>query len=407
MQAISRNGKLYLLSDLAIFDPTEDEISNFQFAHAAMKTAPNSKIMWLQGEYVSGDTPNRNGQMWTSDEISIKSVTANLMPVTIMHDFRTAVGVIADTRLTKTETSSDGVDHAKLSTVLAIWAHRFPEIAAEIKHNFDQGTLMQSQECEAPAFECSSCGQVFVKPVDETSYCDHLKNGESSRRLHNVTFTGTGLIFGSRGAEGANPEASLDLMAEVAQWSDAKNGIKAKAKQEKSNVEDITIKRSEYDELKARPTRDELASMQAKLDETEKSKSEAEKAQEAAEVALKASEDAKAVVDEELSALKGEVESDELAKERIGGIADELSGALPETIKEKLHKQARNMSDEEWEDRISELSELVKVEVKTNEGGDTYSKDEISRFSGQGLKGDTTLDTASLGKALYKNATKA
>jgi len=402
-----QNGRLYLNSPLRVFEPSEDEISSFQFAHSAMQTAPNEKILWLQGEYVDGDVPNRNGQMWTSDEVSIKSVTARLMPVTLMHDMRTAVGVIADTRLATGEQSDGKPSGARLSTVLAIWAHRFPEAAQEILHNNNMGTLMQSQECDSPSYECSSCNQVFVKPVDESSHCDHLKSGEASRTLRDVTFTGTGLIFGSRGAEGANPNAQLDMvMAEVARWSDAKNGVE-KQKQETSNVETIEIKRSEYDELKARPTREDFDAMKDKATEAEASRDEAVKAHEAAEVAKKAAEDAKAEADKELASLKTEAEADEMAKERMEAVDAELAGALPESIKGRLEKQARSMSDDEWSERITELSELVKVEPKSKEGGQTFTSEEISKFNGQGKNGDTSVDASQLGAALYKNAVKA
>lgn len=401
------NGKLYLNSPLRVFEPTTDELSSFQFAQSAMQSAPSEKIIWLQGEYVSGDAPNRNGQMWTSDEVSIKSVTARLMPVTMMHDFRTAVGVIADTRLAVSENSEAGLTQTKLSTVLAIWAHRFPEAAAEIAHNNSMGTLMQSQECDAPSYECSVCEQLFVKPVDPVNHCSHLKNGEASRILRDVTFTGTGLIFGSRGAEGANPNAQLDMMMqEVARWSDAKNGIE-KRNQETSNVDTIEIKRTEYDELKARPTTKDFDAAVAKADKAEASLADAVKAQEESEIALKTAADAHKEVSDELAQLKGEVESDELAKERMSGVADELSAALPESIKERLDKQARTMGDEEWSERIAELSELVKVEPKSTEGGQTFTKEEISKFNGQGKKGDTAIDAGQLGQALYKNAVKA
>lgn len=406
MQVFKHNNLLYINTPLSVFKPSESEISSFQFANAAMQQSPNENILWLQGEYVDGDKPNLNGQLWDSEEVSIKSVTARLMPVTIMHDFNTAVGVIADTRLSRTGETSNSDGSVKLSTVLAVWAHRFPEIAAEIMHNAEAGTLMQSQECDAPSYECSVCEQVFIKPADPSRHCSHLKNGEGSRRLRDVTFTGTGLIFGSRGAEGANPNAQLDLMAEVAQWSDAKNGI-SKRKRETAKVDTIEIKREEYDELKARPTRDEFEGLKTKLDEVENSLNEAVKASEEAEIAHKALEDEKAKLDAEIAKMKAEVEADELAKERLDGVAPELSKALPETIKNRLATQARTMSDEEWSERIDELSELVKVEVKPSEGGETFTQDEISKFNGRGKEVDTSVSISNLGAALYKNAVKA
>lgn len=172
-------------------------------------------------------------------------------------------------------------------------------------------------------------------------------------------------------------------------------------------METIEIKRSEYDELKARPTREDFDAMKDKATEAEASRDEAVKAHEAAEVAKKAAEDAKAEADKELASLKTEAEADEMAKERMEAVDAELAGALPESIKGRLEKQARSMSDDEWSERITELSELVKVEPKSKEGGQTFTSEEISKFNGQGKNGDTSVDASQLGAALYKNAVKA
>jgi len=381
-----RNDRMYLTGHVKVVKPTSDEVSSFNGVDLVKAMAPNENILWLSGEYVAGGTPNRNGQQWDSEEISIKSLQPVLMPVTIMHDFGTAVGVIADTRLCQAEISAGvEVQPAKLHTVLAIWAHRFPEIAREILINNEQGSLMQSQECDAPAYECSECGLFFIKPVDETSHCDHLKNGSGSRTLHDVTFTGTGLIFGTRGAKGANPNANLDILAEVAQWSDRR--IRPETSQ-RSKVDEITIKRSEYDELKARPSADDLAKAQSDTQAAKDATAEAEKQAEQSAIEAKGAEEKLTATQTELDEMKETSRKAELASERLEKVPAELSKKLPESVNKRLAEQAKSLSDDDWNERLTELSEMAKVTLDDNQSPE-FSNEELSSFNANGGVGGT------------------
>jgi hypothetical protein len=93
--------------------------------------------MWLRGQYVEADHPNRNGAQWRAGELALKKLTPLLMPITVMHDPRTAVGTIADVKLLTPE--QDNVPASRLETYLALWAHRFPEIAREAELNASGG----------------------------------------------------------------------------------------------------------------------------------------------------------------------------------------------------------------------------------------------------------------------------
>jgi hypothetical protein len=107
---------LYIVAPVSPFTPGETEIEEFAFAKNLKDQAPNENLLWLRGQYVEADQPNRNGQMWTSGELAIKSVTPNFMPVTVMHDPRTAVGLIADTELKVPD--RDSVPRARIETKL-------------------------------------------------------------------------------------------------------------------------------------------------------------------------------------------------------------------------------------------------------------------------------------------------
>src|SRR4051794_35866179 len=151
-----RGDKVYVVSPVSPFDPADSEIEEMAFAKELRASAPSPALKWLRGQYVEADNPNRNGQTWAAEELAIKSLTPMFMPVTVMHDKASAVGVIADTRLLVPD--RDGVPRSRIDNTLAIWAHRFEDVAAEIDANYAAGTLMQSMECVSPFYNCRECG---------------------------------------------------------------------------------------------------------------------------------------------------------------------------------------------------------------------------------------------------------
>ena len=135
---------LYITAPLQLWTPDVSQIEELAFVDTVRNMSPNENIVWLRGQYVEADNPNANGAEWTAGELSIKALTPRLMPVTVMHDPSTAVGVIADAKLLTPE--ADKVERARIDTVLALWGHRFPDAVGEAVHNARNGMLMQSME---------------------------------------------------------------------------------------------------------------------------------------------------------------------------------------------------------------------------------------------------------------------
>jgi hypothetical protein len=386
---------IYIQAPVTLYEPGEQEIAALTYgqqvtAAASMQTlkerAPNPKILWLQGRYVEADNANRNGDQWTAGDLAVKSLTPVFMPITVMHDFRTAVGTIADTTL-KLPNDHPDVPRARIETALAVWKHRFPDIADEAVVNAQQGTLMQSMECISPAYDCSVCGQVYArlpKQAEREHWCAHLRgeataeDGRAAARiLRNVTFTGTGLIFGTRGARGAYPEAYLEVEA-LAELHARAHSEKAAAKSQRStrrkNV--MEIEDARYAELIA-------AEEKAKrLPDAEQRASEAEQKAEREEAARIKAEGER---DEEKKRADKAEETANQAKlrdERLGKFGSAFTAKLDktETIKARLHKQAATMSDDEWSERVAEVEEAlaVKHDAKldgNNGGGDGNNGD--------------------------------
>jgi hypothetical protein len=369
-----RGDRLYIVSEVSPIRPTDEEIAEFAFSQELMKQAPNPAIKWLQGQYVEADKPNRNGQQWTEGEVAIKSLTPMFMPVTVMHDTRSAVGLIADTRLQVPE--RDGVPRARIDNTLAIWGHRFPEVAEEIDINYEKGSLMQSMEALSPAYDCGECGKTFAKlpgGAERANWCEHLKAGEGTgtRILRNVVFTGTGLIFGTQGKTGANPSGHLEVFQEeIAEFHERahketrRTGTKRSdtpKRRRKTSMSEIEISHDEYASLRERPSKEEFAAEKQRADKATEDLAEANKKLEVAEQAQKKAEEEKAEVDKKLKEAEEEKAEVTLRAERIGKFGDGFLHKLGETTKKNLTEQAGTMEEDAWESRVAEVEEMAGV----------------------------------------------
>jgi hypothetical protein len=330
--------------------------------------------------------------MWTSGDLAISQLTPMFMPVSVMHDFRNAVGVIADTRLRTPDANQ--VPRAKIENALALWAHRFPEAVEEAHHNYRQGTLMQSMECVAPSYDCATCGMSYMKLPrggERANWCSHLKAEDGSqpvRILRNVVFTGTGLIFGSRGAQGADPSARLEtFQQEVAEFHERVHRDTVTPRR-KRRMENIEIPKSEYDELRARPAKTEL---DAAVERAEK----AEKDLETAEAEKAKTEEKVSDLEAKVTAAEEKAQADTLREERLGKLGKGFVAKLGDKTKDRLRKDASAMQDDEWTARLEELEEAYGVKADADEtggtktdadkdtnGSKTFTAEEIARFQG-------------------------
>lgn len=383
--------QIYIQSPVGLYTPESTEIETFAFADEVKRLAPNPKIMWLQGRYVEADKANANGDEWSAGEIALKKLTPTLMPISVMHDLRAAVGTIANTRLRLPSEEAD-VPRARLETTMALWAHRFPEVAEEAKVNAGQGTLMQSMECIASSYECSICGQLYQYASDRSDkklWCSHLKGEvdasgtlqKGARRLRSVVFTGTGLIFGTRGARGAYSEAHLEVEALADFHAKARSDKKQKQKSPKprrrTNVMEIEDK--DYQALVA-----EKSAAEAKVTELTASVQEKDKDLEAAEAAKVKAEEER---DKEKTAREAAEETARvaaLASERIEALGAGFTAKLAklEATNKKVQTQAGTLSDDEWNERIAELEETL--DVKRDAAADAEDEPQIKKLMSEG-----------------------
>lgn len=381
---------IYITTPLSLFSPDSAELEAMVFAKDLRSLAPNPKLLWLKGQYVEADQPNRNDDQWTAGELAIKQLTPVLMPITVMHDLRSAVGTIADAKLLTPQ--ADNVPRSRIDTTLAVWAHRFPEVAAECQVNASQSTLMQSMECITPQFDCSVCGTMMQrdrywqktwKEHVATHSAETLSSGRSpSRILRNVTFTGVGLIFGTRGARGAMPDAHLQVEA-LAEMHREAHTPNRKPPRRKNTVD---LEDSKYQEMvtaaaKASTTIESLTAeataKDARITELEAKVVTVEKER----------DDHKARADtaEETSRVAA------MAEERMAALGTGFMAKLSkmETTAKVVRKQAGEMKDEDWTARLVELEEVLdtKRDAKADESGSGNGNGKEGESSGTSTAG--------------------
>lgn len=132
-------------------------------------------------------------------------------------------------------------------------------------------------------------------------------------------------------------------------------------------MDEITIKRSEYDELKAEAAK--TVALEAKvtsLEEKAGTVGALETKVEKLEIDLQAATTEAATEKAAREALEETASAAELSGERVGKLGSAFLAKLPETVKTKLTEQAKTMPDEEWASRLEEL-ELM-TGVKPDEG---------------------------------------
>jgi hypothetical protein len=395
-----RGDKVYLVGPVAPIEPKPNELEEFAFADVIRDEAPSELLLWLRGQYVEADLPNLNGQIWSSEELAIKSLSPKLMPVSVMHNPTQTVGLIADTRLLTPDVNQ--VPRSRIDTALAVWKHRYPDVCEEAVYNYRQGTLMQSMECLPSWYECVECGKAFPKlphGAEAANWCSHLKAGaietaaaitRAPRRLGDVTFTGTGLIFGSRGATGAFEKAHLDTLAEeVAEFHG--RAQTEKPTRRKRRMETIEIPRNEYDELKSAAAKNgELTQRITGLEEAAAKVPDLEKQVDELEIGKKKAEDDLASERTTREGLEEQARARALSSERLAKLGDPFKAKLPDSVKTRLEEQAKTMSDEDWTDRLEELAAMTGVKPdEQSEGGQgsgnggsdagTFTREETAR----------------------------
>jgi len=283
---------------------------------------------------------NRNGDFFTVEELRSNYRSAVGTKVDLKHsqDLTDIVGGVVDSRFFE---SDDG--YIECDGELYTSVNPNSQLAYKL---MTKGIVRQvSMECDYEEGECTVCHRRFKSKVD---YCSHLKNYKGREYqgkpvyeiLHNITFTGMGLLD----RKGADERA---VITKVASQED-------KSMEDAMSDEDIKKLQTENERLKG-----EVEELKKKLETKTNAEETAAAEKQRAEAAVKSKKD------EEIERLTKENES---LKKQV----DELMG------KAKAHEEERQQAA-----RRTRASELVTLWEKRGRtfAGDVDRTKEIERLA--------------------------
>jgi 2'-5' RNA ligase len=171
---------------------------------------PNKHMLWMQGRFVGGDRPNKNGALWSSADLEMGKATVSHGPLNWLHEDRHVIGTIADAKFVPApgggglQVAMDGMGGAPacqdphIAALSVIWRWIYPDEASIVQMASDAQVLAYSMECISEAIQCvgdSGCQQTYsYLEYARGQACDHLQQRASVRRLVNPTFLGGAVI---------------------------------------------------------------------------------------------------------------------------------------------------------------------------------------------------------------------
>ena len=158
----------------------------------------NEGFTYLRGRFVGADEPNRNGALWTTDDLQIGEATVAGGPLNWLHDETQIIGTILDGHLVAgKEAASAGIGNHIVSNA-AVWRFLFPKQTQTIEHAAASNELWFSMECVSKKVACvgdGGCGQEFeYAAYNRQEACSHLRERSSVRRFVEPIFLGGAII---------------------------------------------------------------------------------------------------------------------------------------------------------------------------------------------------------------------
>lgn len=166
--------------------------------------AVNKGFLYLNGRFVEADTPNRNGAMWTSDDLELAQGTVAGGPLNWLHNETHIIGTLLDGSFVSREAAekagATGVGNHITSTA-AVWRFLFPREAELIQKASQDAQLYYSMECVSREVMCldspgnPGCGETFeYADFLGKRACAHLNQRSSARRFVDPIFLGGAII---------------------------------------------------------------------------------------------------------------------------------------------------------------------------------------------------------------------
>ena len=185
----------------------------------------NEGFTYIRGRFAGGGVVNRNGHLWSPEDLQGAERTVAHGPLNWLHNERHIVGAL--TGATFVQRAQADADPPHLVADAAVWRFLYPEEARSIERAERERALWYSMECVAESVTCTpadghdGCGETFgfrEVMMEPKRVCAHLQssyaNGGSVRQMHKPVFLGGAVIVPP--VQPAWADASAEVRREAA-----------------------------------------------------------------------------------------------------------------------------------------------------------------------------------------------
>lgn len=146
----------------------------------------------LYGKLVASGEPNRNGALWTNDDLQWGVETLAGSPVNFAHEAWTVVGAIRWAAFWE-----DSATSGHIEIYATLWNWLYPGVIATVREEWARGGAFLSMECVSEYVSCQECGRAltYEDSWDPTKQCEHARTRSAAQRLVNPIFLGAALIL--------------------------------------------------------------------------------------------------------------------------------------------------------------------------------------------------------------------
>lgn len=185
----------------------------------------NEGFTYLRGRFVEADHANRNGALWTTEDLQLGEGTVAGGPLNWLHDDHRIIGTLLDGRLVAGREAADAGIGNHIVSNAAVWRFLFPREADVIERAAADKMLWFSMECLSRAVACidspgrPGCGAEFsYADYDAGKTCAHLRERSSMARFIEPIFLGGAVIVPP--SEPAWARADVDVVRQAAELAE-------------------------------------------------------------------------------------------------------------------------------------------------------------------------------------------
>lgn len=111
----------------------------------------NSQFIWIAGRYVQANQANKNGHLWTFDDLQKGEASIRYTPLNVLHKYDRPVGTIVQTKVVQREEAGTNRILPEIQALSVFWNFNFPDLGKLIRAAHESQNLWYCVDSETEA----------------------------------------------------------------------------------------------------------------------------------------------------------------------------------------------------------------------------------------------------------------